>query len=64
MNPCAHLKCIGYTLEAEPLLTQAGIKEERDQRIICLTGNIAVSEFVKTVKQLRLWTREEQVKQF
>ena len=60
----AHLKFIGYTPEAESLMTQAGIKDERDQGMICLTGNITVSEFVKTAKQLRLWNREERVKQF
>jgi catalase len=60
----AHLKYIGYTPQAEPLLSKAGISEEQDQGVICLTEEYTVFEFIKSAKQLRLWTREERVKQF
>ncbi|MBA2483503.1 MAG: catalase, partial [Nitrosomonas sp.] len=59
----AHLKYIGYTPEAEPLLAQGGI-QERDDGVICITGENSVSDFVNTAKQLRLWEREARVKQF
>lgn len=60
----AHLKYIGYTPEAEPLLAKGGIQEQRDEGVICITGENSVTDFVNTAKQLRLWEREARVKQF
>lgn len=60
----AHLKYIGSVEEAERLLTQAGVPEERDEGIIRLSSKDAVPEFLAAARNLRLWERESRVKQF
>lgn len=59
----AHLKYIGYTAEATPLLEKAGVPlDSEDEGLIALAAARDVSAFVSTCRKLRVWAREEAVK--
>jgi catalase len=53
-----HLKVIGHTAEAKPLLQKAAI--EMDAGVIDLQGNAA--KFIATAKQGRIWDREPKIR--
>src|SRR5690606_6874658 len=59
----AHLKYIGYTAEATPLLEKAGVPlGSEDEGLIALAAARDASAFVSTCRKLRVWAREEAVK--
>jgi catalase len=53
-----HLKAIGHTVEAKPLLQKAGI--EMDAGVIDVKTSAA--EFIATAKQGRIWDREPKIR--
>lgn len=55
-NAFAHLKVIGHTPEAQPLLDRAGVKP--DEGILPLPTETALSQYITTAKKGRLWERE------
>ena len=55
-NAFAHLKVIGHTPEAQPLLDRAGVKP--DEGILPLPTETALSKYITTAKKGRLWERE------
>jgi catalase len=58
----AHCKFIGFTDGAVPLLQKAGVDAEADEGLIGLSTPKAISQFVESCRQLRLWSREMAVK--
>lgn len=58
----AHLKFIGFTAEAEPLLGKAGVEPDADEGLIRLDGPRAIVSFIEACRKLRLWAREAAVK--
>jgi catalase len=58
-----HLKIIGYTPAAEPLLRRAGITGELDDAgVVPLRDLGAVAGFIAAAKKMRLWEREPKVR--
>jgi catalase len=55
-NAFAHLKVIGHTAEAQPLIDRAGVKP--DAGIISMVGSKGVASFIKAAKTGRIWDRE------
>ncbi|MEO5760303.1 MAG: catalase HPII, partial [Mesorhizobium sp.] len=58
-----HCKFIGYSASARSLLVKAGVAPDADEGIMALDDAKSVTSFVEACKQLRLWTRETDVKQ-
>lgn len=58
----AHLKFIGFTPEAEPLLGKAGVEPDADEGMIRLDEPQSIVSFVEACRKLRLWARETAVK--
>jgi catalase len=59
----AHLKIIGYSAAAEPLLEAAGVKREaRDEGVIALAARGALAGFIEIAKRHRIWEREPKVR--
>jgi catalase len=57
-----HLKFIGYTPEAMPLLAKAGIAEaDMDEALVQLEGAASAKAFLDAAGQLRFWEREFKV---
>jgi len=57
-----HLKFIGYTPEAMPLLAKAGIAEaDMDEALVQLEGAASAKAFLDATGQLRFWEREFKV---
>ncbi len=52
----AHLKVLGHTAEAQPLLDRAGVKP--DAGVVSLSNDKAVAKFIAAAKQGRIWDRE------
>jgi len=52
----AHLKVIGHTAKAQPLLDRAGVKP--DAGIVPLANDKAVATFIAAAKKGRIWDRE------
>ena len=59
----AHLKFIGCTQEATPLLQKAGVLEDRDEAVMSLRSMDDARTFVAACRKLRFWPREAKVKQ-
>ncbi len=59
-NAFAHLKFIGHTADAQPLLDKAGV--EPDEGVLSVDGD-GVPAFLKAAKQHRLWAREPKLRQ-
>jgi len=59
-NAFAHLKVIGHTAEADPLLKAARVK--RDPGIVTLAGKSDVRAFVDAAKKGRIWDREPKLR--
>ncbi|WP_395751132.1 catalase [Prosthecobacter sp.] len=55
-NAFAHLKIMGHTAEAQPLLDAAGVKA--DEGVIPLPNDKAVKRYIEAAKNGRLWQRE------
>jgi catalase len=55
-----HLKVIGHTSDAAPLLKAAGVKI--DAGIITADNKAGVSEFISTAKKGRIWAREPKLR--
>jgi catalase len=55
-NAFAHLKVIGHTAEAQPLLDRAGV--QMDAGLIPLSSRKAVAVFIQAAKDGRIWDRE------
>lgn len=55
-NAFAHLKIIGHTAEAQPLLDKAGVKA--DEGVLPLPNDKAVGRYIAAAKGGRLWQRE------
>ncbi len=55
-NAFAHLKVIGHTAGAKPLLDRAGVKPSTG--IVALTNGKAIVTFIAIAKQGRIWDRE------
>jgi catalase len=51
-----HLKTIGFSSGAKPLIDKAGINP--DKGVIALTNRVSVSAFIKAAKDGKLWLRE------
>jgi catalase len=58
----AHCKFIGYVEAVMPLFEKAGIADSLDEGCIALKSSKDVSGFIVTLGQLRLWSREPNVK--
>jgi len=54
----AHLKFIGYSKEAQPLLEKAGIAGNLDEACLVLTVPADAGNFIKACGELRYWKRE------
>ena len=59
----AHLKFIGHADAAVPLLSKAGVLEDRDEGFLPLRSAGDAKTFVAACRQLRVWQREARVKQ-
>lgn len=59
----AHLKYIGFTQAAQPLLQKAGAMPEGDEGLIALVNSDDISAFISAAKNCRLWERAAKVKQ-
>jgi catalase len=58
-----HLKAIGYTAAAEPLLRRAGIGAElADEGVSIIADAKALAGFVATARKMRIWEREAKVR--
>ena len=57
-----HLKVIGFTEHARPLLDAAGLAAKSDAGCIGVGGKGAVAAFVEAVKHGRIWAREPKVR--
>ncbi len=57
-----HLKVIGYTSGAAPLLQAAHIADQADEGVISLAVLQSVSTFVETAKNQRIWAREPSIR--
>ncbi|GGO99711.1 catalase [Stakelama pacifica] len=57
----AHLKFIGYTPAAMPLMEKAGIADSLDQGCVKLDGASDAKNFVDLLPRLRVWDREMKV---
>ncbi len=55
-----HLKVIGHTNEAQPLLDRSGI--EPDEGVLPLADAKSVSRFIKQAKNGRIWEREPKLR--
>jgi catalase len=58
----AHLKFIGHTADALPLLEKAGVADSADAGVIELAKRGDAATFVKACRPLRIWDREPNVK--
>lgn len=58
----AHLKFIGYSSSAAPLLEKAGVNGAMDEGFVQLSSAQDSAHFLKSCHQLRLWKRETKVK--
>jgi catalase len=58
----AHLKFIGFTVAAGPLLAAGGVAADADEGLIELAPDASVQSFIETCRKLRLWARESVVK--
>jgi catalase len=56
-----HLKVIGYTSGAAPLLEAARIADQADEGVISLAVLQSVTTFVDTAKNQRIWAREPSI---
>lgn len=56
-----HLKCIGYSAAAMPLLEKAGIADSLDEACLRLGDAKSVDAFIAACRKLRYWPREEKV---
>jgi catalase len=56
-----HLKVIGYTSGAAPLLEAARIAEQADEGVISLAVLQSVTTFVEVAKSQRIWAREPSI---
>jgi catalase len=56
-----HLKYLGHTTGAQPLLDRAGVKP--DAGVISLTNLKAIAKFVSAAKKGRVWEREPNLRQ-
>ena len=59
-NAFAHLKVIGATAAAQPLLTKAGVV--KDAGVLELNSNGSGKTILETIAQGRIWAREPQVR--
>jgi catalase len=57
----AHMKFIGYTSAAMPLLEKAGIAESLDEGCINLDNTDASKDFIMACRKIRFWDRESKV---
>ncbi|MBV8637417.1 MAG: catalase [Candidatus Eremiobacteraeota bacterium] len=58
----AHLKVIGYSPAAQPLLERAGVPQDADSGLIAVGDAASAEAFVERCRQLRVWNRQEKVK--
>ncbi len=58
----AHCKFIGFTAGAVPLLQKAGVDPQADEGLVPLEDAKAVAGFIRSIRKLRLWSREMAVK--
>jgi catalase len=56
-----HLKFIGYTVAAMPLLEKAGIADALDEACMQLDDSESIGDFITACRKLRFWQREESV---
>jgi catalase len=59
----AHMKFIGYSEAAVPLLRKAGVLEDLDEGCLALDAADDAKTFVGACRKLRFWPREAKVKQ-
>jgi catalase len=57
-----HLKVIGYTAAAKPLLAAAGISAPTDEGLVTIDAPHALTRFVSAAKKHRIWSREPSVR--
>ena len=58
----AHLKVIGHTSGAAPLIAKAGIVDQSDEGIISLAVLQSVGELLRVAKRQRVWVREPAIR--
>jgi catalase len=56
----AHLKVIGHSPDAQPLLTAAGVQP--DEGIVAMAAGKAAARFAEVAAAGRIWNREEKVR--
>jgi catalase len=59
----AHLKFIGFSETAKPLLEKAGVPIDADEGLIALDDADSAARFVEACRRLRLWGREVSITQ-
>jgi catalase len=57
-----HLKVIGYTSGAAPLLEKAGITDQADEGVVSLAVLQSVSTFINVARRQRVWEREPAIR--
>jgi catalase len=57
-----HLKAIGYTSGAAPLLDKAGVAEQADEGVVSLAVLQSVGTFITVAKRQRVWAREPSIR--
>jgi catalase len=57
-----HLKIIGYTSGAAPLLQRAGIADQCDEGVVSLAVLQSVGTFINMAKRQRVWGREPTIR--
>jgi catalase len=58
----AHLKIIGHTGSAAPLLTAAGLSDAADSGLVVMDGEKGIAGFLQSAAKLRIWEREPKVR--
>ena len=53
-----HLKVIGHTAAAQPLLAKAGLTDDLDEGVIELDARASVGLYIEAAKHQRIWHRE------
>jgi catalase len=57
-----HLKVIGYTSGAAPLLEKAGISDSSDEGVVSLAVLQSVGTFINVARRQRVWAREPAIR--
>jgi len=57
-----HLKVIGHTIHAGPLLAASGVESTRDEGVVLVDDHGTLAAFVAAARSHRIWAREARVR--